>query len=65
MPFSKLNLPPKIQGGKLCLMTKYFFLSQYFECKQADIEWIFNKVSKHYRLQIPRPGGGGQRGFSY
>ena len=23
-----------------------FFLSQYFECKQADIEWILNKVSK-------------------
>ena len=21
-------------------MTKYFYLSQYFECKQADIEWI-------------------------
>ena len=57
MPFSKLNLLLKIQGGTLCLVTKYFFLSQYFECKQADIEWILNKVSKNYRLQIPRPGG--------
>ena len=37
---------------------QYLFLSQYFECKQADIEWIFNKVSTNYRLQIPRPGGG-------
>ena len=57
MPFSKLNLRLKIQGGTLCLVTQYFFLSQYFECKQADIEWIFKKVSKNYRLQIPRPGG--------
>ena len=45
MPFSKLNLPLKIQGGTLCLMTQYFFLSQYFKCKQAYIEWILNKVS--------------------
>ena len=27
-----------------------FFLSQYFECKQADIQWILNKVSTSYRL---------------
>ena len=33
----KLNLPPKIQGY-ICLMTRYFFQLQYFECKQADIE---------------------------
>ena len=39
-------------------MTKYFFLSQYFVCKQADIECILNKVSKNYRLQISRPGEG-------
>ena len=26
------------------------FLSEYFECKQADIEWILNKVSKNYCL---------------
>ena len=37
-------------------MTKYFFLSQYFVCKQADIVCILNKVSKNYRLQISRPG---------
>ena len=36
-----------------------FFLSQYFECKQADIERILNKVAKNYRLQISRPGQGG------
>ena len=63
MPFSTLNLPLKIQGGTLCLVTQYFVLSQYFECKQADIEWILNKVSKNYRLQIPRSGGGGREGF--
>ena len=40
-------------------MTKFFFLSQYFECKQADIEWILNKLSTDYRLQISRPGKGG------
>ena len=34
------------------LMTQYLFLSQYFQCKQADIEWILNKVSKNFRLQI-------------
>ena len=63
MPFSKLNLPLKIQGGTLCLVTQYFFLSQYVECKQADIECISNKVLKNFRLQIPRPGGGGRDGF--
>ena len=63
MPFSKLNLPLKIQGGTLCLVTQHSFLSQYSECKQADIEWILNKVSRNYRLQIPRPGGGGREGF--
>ena len=26
-------------------MCTIFFLSQYFECKHADIEWILNKVS--------------------
>ena len=59
MPFSKLNLPPKIHT--LWLVTQYFFLSQYFECKQADIEWILNKVSKNYRLQIPLPEEGVER----
>ena len=34
-----------------------------FECKQADIEWILNRVSKNYRLQIPCPGRGGREGF--
>ena len=63
MPFSNLNLPFKIQGVTLCLVTQYFFLSQYFECKQADIEWILNKVSNNHRLQIPRPGRGGREGF--
>ena len=63
MPFSKLNLPLKIQGGTLSLVTQYLFLSQYFGCKQADIEWILNKDSKNYRLQIPRSGGRGREGF--
>ena len=36
-----------------------FLPAQYFECKQADIEWILNKGSESYRLQIPRPGVGG------
>ena len=36
-----------------------FFLSQYFECKQADIECILNKVSTKYCLQISCPGEGG------
>ena len=63
MPFIKLNLPLKIQGGTSCLVTQYFFLSQYFGCKQAAIEWILHKVSKNYCLQIPRPGGGGREGF--
>ena len=58
-----VNLPLKIQGGTSCLVTQYFFLSQYFECKQAAIERILNKVSKNYRLQIPRPGGGDREGF--
>ena len=46
-------------------MSKYFFLSQYFERKQAGIELILNTVSKNYRLQISRPGEGGWGGFSY
>ena len=37
-----------------------FFLSQYFECKQADIEWILTKVSKKYCLQIYCPEKGGE-----
>ena len=36
-----------------------FFLSQYFECKQADFEWILDNVSKNYCLQISHPGEGG------
>ena len=42
-------------------MTRYFYQPQYFECKQADIEWINNNVSKKYCLKIFRPerGGGG------
>ena len=44
-------------------MTQYFFPSQNVQYKQADIEWILNKVSKNYRLQIPLPGGGGREGF--
>ena len=38
MPYSKLHLPLKIQGDTLCLVTQYFFLSQYFECKKADMK---------------------------
>ena len=63
MHFSKLHLPLKIQRDTLCLVTQYFFLSQYFVCKQAHIEWMMNKVSKNYRLKIPRPGGGCREGF--
>ena len=44
MSSRKLNLPLKIQGGTLCFVTRYFFLSQYFQCNQADIDWILNKV---------------------
>ena len=40
-----------------------FFLSEYFECKQSDIEWILNKVSKNYCLQISRLTEGGGKGF--
>ena len=58
MPFSKLNLQLKIQGVHM-FDDPLFFLSQYFECKEADNEWILNKVSKNYCLQISRPGEGG------
>ena len=44
---------------------KYLFLSQYFVCKQADIEWILNKVSTDYRGQISRPGEGGGECFHF
>ena len=44
-------------------MTQYLLLSQYFECKQADIEWILNKVSQNYCLQTSRSGEGGGRVF--
>ena len=64
MLFSKLNLQPKIQGVHM-FDDPIFFLSQYFECKQADIRCILNKVSKNYRLQISRPGEWGRGGFSY
>ena len=64
MPFSKLNLPLKIQGGGAHMVDYLmFFLSQYFECKQADVGWIFNKVSKNYCLQISCPGEGGLKGL--
>ena len=32
-------------------MTQYFFMPQYFECKQADIEYSYNMVSKQGRIQ--------------
>ena len=60
MPFSNLYLPLKIQGGTLCLTTQYFFLSQYFECKQADIEWI--SCSKIIVFKYLTLEGGGWRG---
>ena len=63
MPFSKLNLPLKIQWGTLCLVTQYFFLSQYFECKQADIEWILKKGAKNYRSKYLAPEEGVERVF--
>ena len=46
-------------------MTRYLFQPQYFECKQADIEQINNKVSKNYCPKTSRPGGGGGEGFVY
>ena len=63
MPFSKLNLPLKIQGCILCFVTQYFFLSQYFECKQAYIEWILNKVSKKLISKYLAPEEGVERVF--
>ena len=63
MPFSKLHLTPKIQGGTLCLVGQYFFLSQYFECKQTDIEWILNKVSKIIVSEYLAPEEGVERVF--
>ena len=44
-------------------MTKYFFFPQYFECEQADIERILNKVAKKYCFQVSRPAEGGGEGF--
>ena len=47
----------------------YFLQPQYFECKQADIEYINNKVSKNFFPKISRPEEGGGEGlyiwFSY
>ena len=63
MPFSKLNLPLKIQGGTLCLVTQYFLLSLYFECKQAEIEWIVNKVFKMIVSKYLAPEDGVERVF--
>ena len=40
-------------------MTQYFSLSQYFQCKQADIDCMIIKVSKSPCLQKSRSGGGG------
>ena len=58
MTFIKLNLPLKIQGGGcIFLMTQYFFMPQYFERKQADIELSYNMVFKNNCLQ-KSPGGG-------
>ena len=46
-----------------------FFLSQYFECKQGDIEKINNMVSEKFVLKNPAPEEGGGEGlyiwFSY
>ena len=42
-----------------------FFLSQYFQCKQADVECIMSKVCKSHCLQESRSGRGGWVGFSY
>ena len=58
MPFSKLNIK-----GVHKFDDPIFFLSRYFECRQADIEWILNKVSKNYYFQISRPGEEGEEGF--
>ena len=40
-----------------------FFLVAIFWEQRADIEWILNKVSKNYCLQISRRGEGGGEGF--
>ena len=44
-------------------MTKYFFFSHYFECKQADIEWTLNKVSKIIVFKYFAPEKGVERVF--
>ena len=56
--FYKIKFTLKIQWGVYVLMTQYLFMPQYFECKQADIEYSYNKVSKNHSLQ-KSPGGGG------
>ena len=45
MSSRKLNLPLIIHGVHM-FDDQLFFQPQYFECKQADIEQINNKVSK-------------------
>ena len=45
MSSRKLNLPLKIQGVHM-FDDPLFFPAPYFECKQADVEQINNKVSK-------------------
>ena len=49
------------------MLTRYFFQPQDFECKQADIEQINNKVPEKLLYWKSRPGrgGGGGEGFVY
>ena len=42
-----------------------FFTAPIFQCKQADVECMINKVSKSHCLQKSRPELGGWVGFSY
>ena len=65
MSLMRINLTLKIQGGSM-----YFLKCQYFECKQADIEWTNNKVSKNkclqklrFRTSIDLDPEGGQLGI--
>ena len=37
-----------------------FFMPQYFECKQANIEYSYNMESKNHCLQKFPVGGGGR-----
>ena len=64
MPLSKLNLPLKIQGGTLYLVTQYFFLLQYILSANKHIlngYWI--RCLKIIVSKYLAPEEGGREGF--